>query len=68
MATSGYVTYGGFSCLDPGETLKACVRHNLSTDWYGKPSPLRTQVGANPGRGWLLMARGDVEELALRRL
>lgn len=57
------VTYGGLSCLDPGEIYEDCLRQDLPVAWYRKANQYVTTVGPDPARAWILMSRGTINSL-----
>jgi hypothetical protein len=58
------IAFGGFPCLDPNLLAKQQARRRLSmASWYGKANSYLTQIGPYPGRGWLLMRRGHIDQL-----
>lgn len=57
------VVFGNQPCIEPTKVYDYCSRHGLPVDWFGLPNRFMTSVGAAPGRGWLLMRRGEINSL-----
>lgn len=58
-------TYGGLPCLDPAQELRNCQRLGFPTPWYGLANGFVCPQGPGPGRGFVLMLRGDLLSLNL---
>jgi len=68
MAKSTYsstIQLDGIDCLDPRVEYSECRRLGLSLEWYGKPNAYHLPRGRNPGRGFVLMLKKDLDTLDL---
>ena len=62
------IEFGGKACLDPVALWEDArsVQPPLPTwNWWGKVNSFRCPAGAEPGKGWLLLHRGDLDALNL---
>ncbi len=60
------VTFGGKPCLAPEIEYANCIRLGFPVgDWHGKANSYRNPLGCKPGRGWILLLRGDLDALGL---
>jgi hypothetical protein len=58
------VIYGGKACLDPRRIWEQCRVLGIPTDlWFGTANRYVCEYGVQPGLGFLLMARGDLDLL-----
>ena len=51
---------GGRPCVDPGRLRRECLEHRLPTDWQDKANAFTLPPGRGPGRGHVLIRRGDL--------
>lgn len=57
-------TYGGYSIFDAGQELKNCAQRGIDSSVFaGKANSYTNNIGDQPGYGYLLMRRADVNEL-----
>lgn len=59
------ITYGSEQCADPLVERETCLRHGLSTDWYGKPNSYACPTGSGSGVGWILLPRSSLIALGI---
>lgn len=55
------VIFAGKACYDPSDLLRECQQRGWPVDWYGRANVYRCPLGREPGRGGLLMRRGDLD-------
>lgn len=62
---AGNILFNKLPCIDPlglrDEFLRA--EPPLPIDWWGKANTFRNPLGPEPGRGWLLLRKEQVDEL-----
>lgn len=63
---SAPVTLAGQQCLSPATLRRQCLDLGLATDWYGKPNSYHCPLGPEPGRGWVLLTRGQLDAIDLQ--
>ena len=60
-------TFGGYPTYCPGQELRnvtdAPNAAAMRLDWAGKPNHFKLTLGCRPGLGWLLLRRGDLDQL-----
>lgn len=60
-------TFGDKPCQDPKMIAKALAKDTTYTvmrDWYGQANRYTCPLGATPGRGLILLKKGDLDQLA----
>lgn len=58
------VTFGGQPCLDPFAFWEFCRTNNHPIEpWFGRANSFSCPLGQEPGYGYVLMTRGDLDEL-----
>lgn len=62
---SSTIQLDDIDCLDPRVEYSECRRLGLSLEWYGKPNAYHLPRGRNPGRGFVLMLKKDLDTLDL---
>lgn len=64
MSDTVSIVFGGLPCLDPVAVHGACARLGLPVgSWWGGANRFATGLGQEPGRGVLLMRKGDLDRL-----
>lgn len=53
--------FAGRRCADPQTTLRACRDLNYPSDWFPRANTFTVSLGEAPGRGWVLLRRGDLD-------
>lgn len=62
------ITFGNQPCLDPIAVWEFCRSCDLPTDpWFGRANSFQCPAGMDHGRGYLLMAKGDLDRLTFSR-
>jgi len=51
--------FGGFPVYQPQAFYDECVARRWPTDWATRANSFTCPVGAEPGRGWLLILEKD---------
>ncbi len=64
-AVGRYATFGGKKLLDPMQQRKNADRFGTPNDFWGKATSYRCPLGPDPGVGWVLMLRRDLDDLDL---
>ena len=57
--------FGTIPCTDPEQLRQACIDRDLPNDWYGRPNTFRLSLGREPGSGWILLTKSDLDDLDL---
>lgn len=59
------ISFAGKRLLDPRTLAASCRRHQLPTPFLGRANSFRCTLGPEPGRGWVLLLRRDLDDLDL---
>lgn len=54
-------------CGDPAQLLASCNDVGLPVDWFGKPNSFIIPEGRGPGYGWILLTKGQLDDLDLTK-
>lgn len=59
--------YGGIPCVDPATFRRECLAAGLPLDpWWGRANGFDLNpIGKEPGKGWVLLTRSDLDSLDL---
>src|SRR5262245_39997190 len=57
------VSLAGQPCLSPAALYRQCLELRLSVDWFGKPNSFTCPLGGKPGRGYVLLTRGQLDAI-----
>lgn len=60
---SHFMTFGGKQVYSPAAALAHCRAQSRPTSWYGLPNRFVLSRGFEPGFGWLLMTKKDLDAL-----
>src|SRR5262245_23924645 len=55
--------FGDERCLDPQALSRECQEQGLPLGWVGLPNSYFCPLGVNPGRGWILLLRSQLDRI-----